>query len=280
MNSRKLKLNFFLLGFPALAGFVVLYLYPFIRTLWYSMIDNTFRLNFVFLDNYINVINNTFFQLALKNTFIFSIVSVAAIIALSLLLSFGLLRLSKRFVIIKNMLIAPMILPTSGIIFVWQITFQNDAYQILADYISGTGFWIVLPLHLLYVWKNTGIITIILSAAMEGIPTEIREAASLDGAKGLVLHRFVTLPLITPALTFVIVLSFVNALKIFRESRLFFGTDYPPDAAYTVQYFMNNHFQRLNYPTLTSASVIFTLIIVAVLFVIYRCENLYYDKIY
>ncbi|MCL2030260.1 MAG: ABC transporter permease subunit, partial [Oscillospiraceae bacterium] len=209
-----------------------------------------------------------------------SVAGVACITALSLLLSFGLLRLSKRFAFIKNLLIAPMILPTASVIFVWQLVFQNDGYRMLAGYNTGSGFWIVLPVYLLYIWKNTGINIIILSAAIAGIPSETREAAALDGAAGLRLHRSVTLPLIAPGLMFAVVLSFVNALKNFRESYLFFQTDYPPDAAYTVQYYMNNHFRRLSYPNLTAAAVIFTLIIVAVLLVFYHWENKYNEKIY
>jgi multiple sugar transport system permease protein len=88
------------------------------------------------------------------------------------------------------------------------------------------------------------------------------------------------MPLITPGLVFVIVLSFVNSLKIFRESFLYFQSNYPPDAAYTVQFYMNNHFMKLDYPTLTAASVMFTVAIAAVLAIIYHLEDKYNGKIY
>jgi len=269
-----------LLGLPALAGFAILYLYPFARTIWYSMIGNTFQKNFVFLDNYIRVISNRYFQLALKNTLIFSVVSVICIVTLSLLLSFGLMRLNARYAFIKNLLIVPMILPTASVIYVWQLVFQNDGYMELVKHMTGGSFWTVLPIYLLYIWKNTGINIIILSAAIVGLSLDIREAAALDGAHGFRLYRSVTLPMVTPSLMFVIVLSLVNALKNFRESYLFFQTSYPPDAAYTVQYYMNNHFQKLDYPSLTASSVIFTCIIILILLGFYRLENKYSGKIY
>ena len=281
MNSRLLRLRFFVLGAPALAGFAVMYLYPFIRSLRYSMIDNTFRQNFVFLDNYKGLLDNQMFRMAAWNTFVFSVVAVVCVVTLSVALSLGLTRLSSRFMFIKNILISPMIIPTASIIFVWQLAFQNDFYRELTRHAGGAAeFWTIVPIYLLYIWKNAGLNIIIISAAIAAIPAEIHEAAALDGAKSLYMHRTVTLPLIFPSLLFVIVLSFVGALRVFRESYLFFGTDYPPDIAYTVQYFMNNHFNRLNYPVLAAASVLFTVIIAAMLLLIYSRENRHSDKIY
>lgn len=280
MHSRTLRAKFLLLALPALAGFVLLYLYPFFRTLWYSLINNTFQKRFVFLDNYLEVLRNEYFQLALRNTLVFSLAGVTCIVVLSLLLSFGLFRLSRRFVFLKYLLISPMILPTASIIFVWRLVFQSDGYMALAGYANGSDFWTILPVYLLYIWKNTGLNIIILSAAISGILPEIHEAAALDGASSFQIRWKITLPLIVPSLVFVIVLSFVGTLKVFRESYLFFGTNYPPDVAYNVQYFMNNHFAKLNYPTLTTASVIVTLVVLAVLLVVYRMENKYSEKIY
>ena len=280
MSNYKIRVKFFIMGLPALAGFFLLYLYPFSRTLWYSMIDNTYRGAFVFLDNYISVLKNSYFRLAVKNTIVFSLAGVSCIVMLSLTLSFGFASLGKQFTPVRNLLVSPMVLPTASVIFVWQLIFQSGSYRGLAGRAAGAGFWAILPIYLLYIWKNTGLNIIIFSAAIAGIPPEINEAAALDGAAGLRLRRLVTLPLITPGVMFVLTLSFVNALKVFRESFLFFRTDYPPDIAYTVQYYMNNHFKKLNYPTLTAASVIFTLLIAAVLSVMYRWENTHNDKIY
>lgn len=275
-------MKFLALGLPALAGFALMYLYPFIRTVWYSALNNTHQKEFVWFDNYREVVTNQYFQLALKNTLVFSAAGVICIVVLSLALSFGLLRLGRdrRFGFVRNFLIAPMLLPTASVIFVWQLAFRNDAYSELALHGAGAGFWTALPIFLLYIWKNTGINIIILGAAIAGVPDGIREAAALDGAAGFRIHRHITLPLITPSLLFVTTLSFVNALKSFRESYLFYQTDYPPDAAYTVQYYMNNHFRKLNYPTLTAASAVLTAVIVAVLLAMYMAEKKYNENIY
>ena len=79
--------------------------------------------------------------------------------------------------------------------------------------------------------------------------------------------------MISPSLFFVIVLSFVNSLKIFKESYLYYNTNYPPDVAYMVQNYMNNHFYKLNYQNLSCAVVIFTLVLAVVIFALYELEN-------
>jgi len=261
------------LAIPALAGFALMYLYPFARTLWYSMIDGTYTRQFVLFDNYRDILENAYFRLALRNTATFSLIGVCCIVALSLALSFGLMRLGKRFGFVKNLLVSPMILPTASVIFIWQLVFGADSYREIALRGEWADLWTILPIFLLYVWKNTGLNIIIISAAIAGVPTEIHDAALLDGCKGFRLHRSVTIPLIAPALTFVTVLSFVSAFNNYRESFLFFRTNYPPEAAYTLPYYMSNHFQKLNYPTLTAASVLFTVVISVSLWGLYRWES-------
>lgn len=280
MNKLRFKLKVFMLGLPALAGFIVMFIYPFVKSFWYSLVDNTHRMKFVFLDNYVTVIHNSYYRLAMKNTFIFSLVGIAVLTVVSLALSVGLLKLSARLSFIKNILVAPMVLPSASMVVVWQYVFQSDAYTAFTSQAVGASFWEVLPIYLLYIWKNAGINIILITAAMVSIPLEVQEAAALDGANGLRRHWFITFPLIFPQLLFVGVLSFVNALKSFRESYLFFQTDYPPDAAYTVQYYMNNHFQKLNYPYLAAGSIMFTCFIVVILWIVYRMECRYHGGFY
>ncbi|MCL2665577.1 MAG: sugar ABC transporter permease [Defluviitaleaceae bacterium] len=280
MNNKRIKRLFFITGCPAFAGFVFMYLYPFIRTVWYSLINNTFQKRFAGFKNYADVLANPYFRRAAYNTAVFSVTGVTFIIVLSLLLAFGVYRLSEKYTFIKNFFLVPLLLPTAAIIFVWQSVFLSDGYYFFAKEAAFTDFWTMLPVYLIYIWKNTGLNLIILSAALASIPGEVIEAASLDGAAGFKLHRYVTLPLVSPLLLFVFVLSLVNSLRTFRESFLFFRTNYPPDPAYTIQFYINNHFLKLNYPTLTAASVMFTVSLVLLLSLVYRWENKLNEKTY
>jgi multiple sugar transport system permease protein len=273
MNNLRFKGKIFVLCIPGFAGFIWFFLLPFGKSLWYSFIDDVYHKNFVWFDNYITVLKNQYFRLALKNTLVFSIIGVVLLLLISFALSVGLSKLKKQFNLIKSAFILPMLLPSVSIIFVWNMVFDNDIY--FSWMRDGGSFLQVLPIYALYLWKNTGINVILLTAALTQISREILEAAELDGVRGIKLYRFITIPLIAPSLFFVGILSFVNSLKIFKESYLFYNTNYPPDAAYTIQYYMNNHFTRLNYQNLSCASAIVAIILAIMIYVVYRVQNRY-----
>ncbi len=270
---KTLKRKILLLSLPALIGFAVFYIVPFVRTVGYSFIQNTFSKKFVGLENYKSVLSNEFFRMALKNTAIFSSISVAVTILIALILSLGLVKLSNHFSFLKSFFIMPYILPTASIIFIWQSIFGTEQYEALTQIDGLTAFFEILPLYILFTWKNIGIDVILITSALMKVPKEVYEAAAVDGAHGGRLHRSITLPMISPSLFFVLVLTFVNSLKIFKESYLYYNTNYPPDVAYMVQNYMNNHFEKLNYQNLSCAVVIFTAVMAVIIFLLYRAEN-------
>lgn len=258
---------------PAFTGFLIFYIIPFFRSIGYSFIGNVANKEFVGFTNYKEVLANKYFRMALKNTVIFSVVGVAAIMILSLGLSIALVKLSKRFSFIKSFFVMPYVLPSASVVFFWQMFFDTGTYTALTEIESFGGFFDVLPLYVIFLWKNIGINIILITSALTKIDAEVYEAAALDGAHGLKLHAKITLPLISPSLFFVGVLSFVNSLKIFKESYLYYNSNYPPDAAYMIQNYMNNHFFKLNYQNLSTAVVIFTVAMALVIFTWYKLEN-------
>lgn len=270
---KNLKRKILLLSLPALVGFAVFYIIPMFRSVGYSFIENTFTKKFVWFENYKSVLTNEFFLMALKNTVIFSLISVIATVLLALLLSLGLVKLSRRFSFIKSFFVLPYVLPSASIIFIWQTIFGTEQYYELMNIDGLSSFFEILPLYLLFVWKNIGIDVILITSALMKVTPEIYEAAAVDGAHGLKMHTKITLPLISPSMFFVIVLTFVNSLKIFKESYLYYNTNYPPDVAYMVQNYMNNHFYKLNYQNLSCAVVIFTIVMAIVIFALYKLES-------
>ena len=267
----KIKLALFCL--PSLGGFIVFYILPFFKSIRYSFSKSSVDPEFVGLENYKSVLSNEFFRLALKNTVVFSAISVAAAVTLALVISLALVRLTEKLQFLKSGFVLPYVLPSASIIFIWQSIFGSQTYSALSEISGLEDFFTILPLYLLFIWKNIGIDIILLTAALTAVPKEVYEAASLDGKPGLKIHLKITLPMISPSLFFVIVLSFVNSLKIFKESYLYYNSNYPPDVAYMVQNFMNNHFYKLNYQTLSCAVVVFTSVIAVVIFALYRLEN-------
>lgn len=271
MYTRKYLWKAMILCIPGFTGFLVFYLIPFVKSLRYAFVNDAFHKEFIWFDNFKTVLQNRYFRLALKNTVSFSLLGVFLLMVLSFLLALGLSTIVKKSEIIKNAFLLPMLLPTISTIFVWRAVFDSDLYFSWMK--TGNGVIEALPIYVLFLWKNTGINVILFTAAFAQLPEEVYEAAALDGAKGLKQLRYITLPLITPTVFFVGILSMVNSMKIFKESFLFFETGYPPDAVYTVQYYMNNHFQKLHYQNLACASTIVAVLIGILIFVVYRMQN-------
>ena len=90
---------------------------------------------------------------------------------------------------------------------------------------------------------------------------EFYEAARMDGAGPVNIHAYITLPVCAKPIQFTMILGVVYCFRTFRESYLYYGANYPPDYSYTLQYYMNNQFLKLNYQTMAAASVLITLLL-------------------
>ena len=238
---------------PSLLGTAVFFVVPYLRVLYYSLIDNQFRRNFVWFDNYIETLQNKYFLLALKNSLLLIMIAVPILMVsallISLVLSYGIKWVRKT----RFAFILPMVIPTASIVIIWRGVF--------ADIPSA------LPIYLLFIWKNIGICIVLLTAAFTSIESNIYEAARLDGANSFTLHTKITIPMIMPTIFFTVLLSIVNSFKIFKESYLFYGTNYPPDHSYTLQYYMNNNFLKLDYQSLATSAVLTSILIFAIVII-------------
>lgn len=232
---------------PSLLGTAVFFVVPYLRVLYYSLIDNQFRRNFVWLDNYIETLQNKYFLLALKNSVLLIVIAVPILMVLALLISLALSYGIKWVRKTRFAFILPMVIPTASIVLIWRGVF--------ADFTSA------LPIYLLFIWKNIGICVVLLTAAFTSIENNIYEAAKLDGAGSFILHTKITVPMIMPTVFFTVLLSIVNSFKIFKESYLYYGSNYPPDHSYTLQYYMNNNFLKLDYQSLASSAVLTSILV-------------------
>lgn len=252
MNKPRMKWNTKckLCLLPSLIGTAVFFVLPYIRMLYYSVIDNQFRRNFVWFDNYIDTLTNVYFLLALKNSLLLIVICVPLLIllalAISLALSYGIKWVRKT----RAAFVLPMVIPTASVVLIWRSVFAENTT--------------VLPIYLLFIWKNIGICIVLMTAAFTAIESSIFEAARLDGAGTFALHTKITIPMIMPTVVFTALLSIVNSFKIFKESYLYYGTNYPPDHSYTLQYYMNNNFLKLDYQNLATSAVLTSIVVYAI----------------
>ncbi len=264
----------FLWILPSFLGVTVFYLLPYadvVRRSFFGAVDN----RFVGLDNYKMVIENTAFRLAVKNTFLFTLLCIPILIFLALLCAVALYK-SKYGGIIKSAFLMPMALPAVSVALVWRILFHSQG--LLNHWLAGVGiagsdwmntgnaFWILL---VSYIWKNLGYDIVLWLAGLAGISTNIYEAARVDGAGERQCFFYITLPNLKPSLYTITVLSFLNSFKVFREAYLVAG-DYPHESIYMMQHLFNNWFRSFSFDKMAAAAVMESVVLLALILLLQK----------
>jgi len=219
---------------PALAVIVVFFFLPVGAALLMSLTDfdiyalaDIRNLRFVGLGNYISLVQTPLFWQAFGNTLYFVIVGVPLSIGVSLgtalLLNSKLARLKPFF---RTALFAPVVTTLVAVAVIWRYLF-NTRYGLLNYALSGVGIspidwlgdphWAMPAIILFAVWKNFGYNMIILLAGLQNIPEELYEAARIDGASVWRQLRYVTLPMLSPILMLVSILTIAGYFQLFAE---------------------------------------------------------------
>ena len=111
-------------------------------------------------------------------------------------------------------------------------------------------------------------------AALANIPGEMIEVAVLEGAGSWKTFWYIKLRYLSPTILFVTLFSLINSFKIFREVYLLSGS-YPYSSMYTLQHFMNNMFNKLDYQKLSSAAIIMSAVMIVIIGALFLIENHY-----
>ncbi|WP_411346635.1 carbohydrate ABC transporter permease [Paenibacillus sp. WLX1005] len=194
-------------------------------TSWDGISDD---IRFIGFANFVEIWNSPRVHNALKNTLIMTI----SLVILENIAAIAMAIMVDRIRWFKNLFRSIFYFPTllSGIVmgFVWTMIL-NYNFGVVNQILSaiGLGSWAVdwlgnpdyalLSVILSTVWKGAGYYMIIYLAGLQGIPAELSEAASIDGANGWQRFRFITFPLLAGSLTVCMVLSMISALKIFDQ---------------------------------------------------------------
>ena len=221
---------------PFLAVFLLLTALPVIASFSMSMTDISVRelrdplsVNFVGLDNFIKVASNPAFQKAALTTGLFVILCVPATIAMGFVLALLLNGVIRR---LRNQYRAAAYLPVIANIVaaavIWQYAFApsglvNGGLESLG--IDGPNWlgdpqWAITTVVMLGVWRNIGTAMILFLAGLQAIPTDVYEAADIDGASTTRKVFSITLPLLRPTMLLITVLNTVAFLNIFEEPYL------------------------------------------------------------
>lgn len=278
-RTRKLKLSSGAFILPSFLGVMAFFILPFLVVVVYSMVDSPITNNFVLFDNYKATINNSAFKTAVSNTFTFSLAAVPLAVVLSLLLAIVLdtkLPFRSQF---RTFFLSPMMVPVASIVLIWQVLFHyNGAVNEVLMAFGGRKIdWLksdyaLIVVVILFLWKNLGYNMIMFMAALASIPKDILEVARLESATPLQTFFYIKIRYLSSTLLFVTIMSLISSFKIFREVYLLTG-DHPYDSIYTLQHFMNNKFKSLDYPTLSAAAIMMSLVMIVIIGVLFITEN-------
>jgi multiple sugar transport system permease protein len=223
---------------------------------------------FVGLHNYLAAFTDSNFLDGIRRMALFGVVQIPVMIGLALafalLLDGGLVWLRRTF---RMAFFLPYAVPSVVAALMWGYLYGpsfgplseigHNLHVPVPAFLSPS--WMLVSIGNVVTWEYAGYNMIILFAALQAVPSELREAAAVDGASQWVIARRIKVPLIKPALLLTIVFSIIGTLQLFNEPQIMFsiaptviGNHYTPNLyAYTLA-FTN---QQYNY----SAAISFTL---------------------
>ena len=245
------RLEFLLFISPALLVLAIFLVYPAYYTVRLSFYDSDFFFNFthwVGLDNFKNLLwndpdfldhskfhgLNVFQELFYKNdggALINNLHWVVFYVGLSLAfgLGFAVLAVRVRYErAVKSVIFVPMAISATAVSIIWLLVYSPDVnVGVLNALAHGLGrrgnpiSWLGNPslvnysIMFAYLWASVGFVMVVMAAAIKGIPTEVIEAARVDGAGEWAILRRVMLPMLSLPISIISVWLFINVVKLF-----------------------------------------------------------------
>ncbi len=226
---------------PNLAAVMVFLLFPLGISLYLSLHswDLFSPPRFVGMANYRRLFaSDPLFIIALRNTAVFTVSTLIPTVAIGLAVAAVLNRKLAGIGIFRTIAFLPLVASTVAMAVVWRFIFTTDdgLLNIMLGWIGIDPVpwltdpdWALVSLSIVTVWKSVPFATVILLAAMQGVPETLYEAARIDGAGALRRFWSVTLPLIRGPLSFVFVITIINSVQAFDQAYALTGGNGGPE---------------------------------------------------
>ena len=214
---------------PGLLSYLLFTLYPALRSLTqslYNIRSTGAAWTFTGLGNYQAVFSDKVFWGALRNTFTYVLMTVPLGTLVSLVTAIALHSVRRWKGFFRSLYFIPSVagVISMGIVFTWMYEPYSGLINLLLSKVGITGItWLrdsrlVLPsIAAMTIWRTMGYSVVIILAGLMAIPSEYYEAAEIDGASAFRRHISITLPLVTPTLSFIIINNLIQDMQAFSE---------------------------------------------------------------
>jgi multiple sugar transport system permease protein len=286
LHSRHV-LHAYLFIAPVIILFGLFRVAPSIQTLLYSFYKVELlkgRFTFIGLDNFHDLLTDEIFRRATVNTLIYviTIVPISAFLGLILAVLFNARFHLKEF--FKAVYFSPMITSTVAAAMVWWWMY-NPQFGIFNVLLKLVGLpeqpWLMsshmaLPSIIIFsIWKTLGYNMIIYLAGLQAVPPQFYEAATIDGAGALERFWRITVPLLAPTTTFILIYNTILALQVFDQVFVLTGGGPAGSTNVVVLDLYRQAFERYNFGYAAAEAMVLFLFIMAVTILQY-----YYSKRY
>jgi len=261
---------------PLIAGVLVAF------TKW-NVVSGLGGIQWVGLDNFVQLLHNPVFGWALFRTVVFMLVTVPLIVLIGLTLATVLNKPIPGRSALRAIFFLPYVVNVVAIGTVWLILFNPD-YGLINRVLSIIGFsngpgWLVstewaLPgLMIITVWSGVGFASVIYLAAMQDLPGDLYEAAQLDGASAWGRFRAITWPALRPTTTFLVITTMISVSQGFALIA-YLTQGGPGDSTTTISYYMyQTGFQFFKFGYASAVGMVMFLIVLVLTVLSWRAQR-------
>lgn len=254
-----------LFALPTFLAFIIGFIIPFILGVYLSFCDfNTIRdATPVGFKNYVKAFEDKEFWVALGQTVSFAIVTTIIINVVAFAIAYMLTKAIKGATIFRSVFFMPNLI--GGIIlgWIWQLLLNGILQKWGASLTlsKNYGFW---GLVILVCWQQIGYMMIIYIAGLQAVPTDVLEAAEVDGANGRQKLFDVILPLMMPSITVCSFLTITNGFKMFDQNLALTGGAPANESELVALNIYRTFYDRMGFEGVGQAKAVIFFIIVAV----------------
>lgn len=286
MRKRKQTLIAYSFILPNLAGFFIFTFVPIVFSIILSFCEwnSGSEIKFVGLDNYITMFTrDSSFWNALKNTIYYTAVTVPVTMAISLFLAILLNQKLKGIVFFRSVIFFPYVASLVAVAVVWMALFNPDKGPVNGLLMAlgvenpprwaASTTWAMPTIIGLTVWKNMGYYMVVYLAALQGVSSELYEAAALDGANKWQQFLHITWPCITPSTFFILMMLMISTFKSYDI--MYITTQGGPGEATKVlaYHIYNSAFISFKFGYASAVAMVLFMIIVVVTLIQFKGEK-------